>query len=385
MAVLRHTGHLRPWAGPRRGHRHVDRARQDRVAAAGASTTEATHPCKTRLDHVGKQLALARCRAWRRSSSPWAPSPASRSPISCSRRSASPSPWSPRGLPAVVTFTARHRRAADAPTQRPHPQAARRRDARFGHGHLLGQDGHAHAEPHDGHRRRPGRSRRSPSDGSAPSVPVDRHPSRPSSSRWPPARSATTPTSRTDGGRLAELLLGDPTETAHAWVAAAQRAGIDVGALRAGASPRAGEQPFDSERKRMSTVHAAARRRRARRAGRRCRSDRAARLRQGFAVDGLAAARTRVGVARRRPGADRRRPAATHHGWRPPTTELAADGIRVLGVACRTLASTPTPTRRPPSEEDLTLPGPASASSTRPVDEVRDAVATCRTAPASAW
>ena len=50
-------------------------------------------------------------------------------------------------------------------------------------------------------------------------------------------------------------LLGDPTETAL--LAEAARQGFDARALRA-ASPRVAEWPFDAERKRMSTLHAAA-------------------------------------------------------------------------------------------------------------------------------
>jgi magnesium-transporting ATPase (P-type) len=48
--------------------------------------------------------------------------------------------------------------------------------------------------------------------------------------------------------------VGDPTETAL--LQAAQEAGVDVAALRQ-ASPRLHEWPFDAERKRMSTLHAA--------------------------------------------------------------------------------------------------------------------------------
>jgi Ca2+-transporting ATPase len=48
-------------------------------------------------------------------------------------------------------------------------------------------------------------------------------------------------------------LLGDPTETAL--VAVMQRYGLDKDQLEA-ATPRVWELPFDSERKRMTTVHA---------------------------------------------------------------------------------------------------------------------------------
>ncbi len=55
---------------------------------------------------------------------------------------------------------------------------------------------------------------------------------------------------RSDDGTWS--LIGDPTETALLQLAA--NAGIDVRALRA-AVPRLGENPFDSGRKRMSTIH----------------------------------------------------------------------------------------------------------------------------------
>src|SRR5690606_18559946 len=48
------------------------------------------------------------------------------------------------------------------------------------------------------------------------------------------------------------VTVGDPTETAL--VDCAHRAGLDVAGLRA-AMPRVGERPFDSGRKRMSTIH----------------------------------------------------------------------------------------------------------------------------------
>ena len=55
---------------------------------------------------------------------------------------------------------------------------------------------------------------------------------------------------RDEDGR--EVALGDPTETAL--LAGASRLGLDVEGLRSGLA-RVGERPFDSERKRMSTVH----------------------------------------------------------------------------------------------------------------------------------
>jgi len=58
-----------------------------------------------------------------------------------------------------------------------------------------------------------------------------------------------------DAGPGADGWVGDPTETAL--LQAAQEAGVDVATLRQ-ASPRLHEWPFDAERKRMSTLHAAA-------------------------------------------------------------------------------------------------------------------------------
>ncbi|MBA4178112.1 MAG: ATPase [Leptothrix sp. (in: Bacteria)] len=57
-----------------------------------------------------------------------------------------------------------------------------------------------------------------------------------------------------DAAAGAQGWVGDPTETAL--LEAAQAAGLDVAALRA-ARPRRREWPFDAERKRMSTLHAA--------------------------------------------------------------------------------------------------------------------------------
>ena len=54
----------------------------------------------------------------------------------------------------------------------------------------------------------------------------------------------------TDDGEI--TTIGDPTETAL--LVAAHEVGIDVAGLRK-AHPRTGELPFDSDRKRMSTVH----------------------------------------------------------------------------------------------------------------------------------
>ncbi|MCK7512764.1 MAG: hypothetical protein MZV70_57865 [Desulfobacterales bacterium] len=83
----------------------------------------------------------------------------------------------------------------------------------------------------------------------------------PSAWRWPPAPCATTPCSNPIPARAASSAIGDPTE--GALLVAAARAGMFPDRLQA-AAPRVAEVPFDSNRKRMTTVHRAGRRRAAR-------------------------------------------------------------------------------------------------------------------------
>ena len=118
-----------------------------------------------------------------------------------------------------------------------------------GHGDLLRQDRDAHTEPDDRDRAAMSRDTRCVST-PAPSRLSMLHRRR-SRSRWWPGRSATT-VRRTWTTRGSGSWLGDPTETAL--LQAAADAGLDVHGLRA-RIPRVGEQPFDSTRKRMSTVH----------------------------------------------------------------------------------------------------------------------------------
>ncbi len=159
-------------------------------------------------------------------------------------------------------------------------------------------------------------------------------------------------------------LVGDPTETALLQVA--HDAGLDVRALR-DRVPRVGEAPFDSTRKRMSTVHPPL--------------DGAtaelAELPQGHrvafvkgAVDGLLHRTISVWDADGIVPVD-----AT---WRAriegANNSLAAAGMRVLGVAFRTMES---PDDDP--ESALTFLGLVGIIDP-PRSEVRDAVATCRRA-----
>jgi Ca2+-transporting ATPase len=174
-------------------------------------------------------------------------------------------------------------------------------------------------------------------------------------------------------------LLGDPTETAL--IAVLRRYGLDKNQLEAGA-PRVGELPFDSSRKRMTTVHALP-------------SDPAEvpeAVREIFGVDRVEAPGGRVAFTK---GAldgllarcdrvdvggiptaldDQLRARALAAGER-----LAADGVRVLGVAMRIW---PDPAAVPDDdtlESGMTLLGlEGMIDPARP--EVREAVATCRDA-----
>ena len=169
-------------------------------------------------------------------------------------------------------------------------------------------------------------------------------------------------------------LIGDPTETALLQLAA--NAGVDVRALRE-AVPRVGENPFDSGRKRMSTVH-----------GPIVQAPATDTLFDAIdtagsfaftkgAIDGLVAhadhIRTVDGVV---PLSDGQRSSLL-----AANDEMAAAGLRVLGVASRDFSE--------PAAQVSTLVADAESSLTiiglvgiidPPRSEVRDAVAVCRTA-----
>lgn len=162
------------------------------------------------------------------------------------------------------------------------------------------------------------------------------------------------------------LTIGDPTETAL--LNAAHLAGIDVFALRGG-MPRIAERPFDSERKRMSTVHEPLG------AGAPAVLE-ALETNQPLAfvkgaVDGMVEHTAAIW--------DNDGPVEFTEEWRrrvlDANDEMAAEGMRVLGVAYRSLedASLDDP------EDKLTLLGLVGIIDP-PRPEVRDAVATCTTA-----
>ncbi len=173
-------------------------------------------------------------------------------------------------------------------------------------------------------------------------------------------------------------LLGDPTETAL--VAVAQRYALSKPQLDA-AMPRTFELPFDSTRKRMTTIHALPAAGAAPgplRAvfdaldGRGGSTDRV-----GFtkgAVDGLLARCTSVRVA----GAVVKLDDDLRRRAHAAADELAAGGVRVLGVAMR-YWSIGDATSGDALERDLTFVGlEGMIDPARP--EVREAVATCRAA-----
>jgi Ca2+-transporting ATPase len=179
----------------------------------------------------------------------------------------------------------------------------------------------------------------------------------------------------TDDGRL----LGDPTETAL--VSVLERYGLDKGRLEA-VTPRVGELPFDSERKRMTTLHAL--------------PDHVEGipedLRELFevseleepggrvaftkgALDGLLACCDSVDVDGEAVALDdeyRERVVAAGEG-------LAGEGVRVLGVAMRIWPDPVAVPEGPDLESGLTLLGlQGMIDPARP--EVRDAIATCHDA-----
>ena len=175
-----------------------------------------------------------------------------------------------------------------------------------------------------------------------------------------------------DGGEPS--VLGDPTETAL--LVAADRLGVDVPALRDDV-PRVDEHPFDSERKRMTTIHGPL---------------------GADAPEVLRALPAGVPLAFVKGAPDGLVDRAVavwdpHAGGAVPLTgdrrqqlldtnaELAAAGMRVLAVAFRVLppddaGPSPLPGGPDETEQSLTLLGLAGIIDP-PRAEVADAVATC--------
>ena len=164
-------------------------------------------------------------------------------------------------------------------------------------------------------------------------------------------------------------LIGDPTETAL--LRLAHDAGVDVADLRA-AIPRIAENPFDSGRKRMSTVHAPL-------SGA---SDVVSALPQDRpvafvkgAIDGLVERATGVWTTDG--------PIPLDAAWRDrllaANERMAASGRRVLGVAYRTDEPEAAEDLGEHAENDLVLLGLVGIIDP-PRSEVRDAVAVCRAA-----
>ncbi len=169
-------------------------------------------------------------------------------------------------------------------------------------------------------------------------------------------------------------MIGDPTETALLQLAS--NAGIDVKGLRAEV-PRIGENPFDSSRKRMSTVHAPITPTTGNNA-----------LFTGIdgtrpvafvkgAIDGLVAHAELIWSTDGIVAFDDRHRA----DLLAANDEMAAAGLRVLGVAARVFTdpSTAVGDLVADAESSLTIIGLVGIIDP-PRSEVRDAVAVCRTA-----
>ncbi len=159
-------------------------------------------------------------------------------------------------------------------------------------------------------------------------------------------------------------LVGDPTETALLQVA--HSAGLDIAGLRAAIS-RVDERPFDSTRKRMSTVHGPLDGRIPELAA--MPQDTQFAFVKG-AVDGLVQHTVSVW--------DGDAVVPFDETWRSrilaANDALAGGGMRVLGIACRSIAGSDDD-----PEADVTLLGLVGIIDP-PRPEVRDAVAVCRTA-----
>jgi Ca2+-transporting ATPase len=174
---------------------------------------------------------------------------------------------------------------------------------------------------------------------------------------------------RPDPGPGCFSAIGDPTE--GALLVAAARTGMFPDRLQA-AAPRVAELPFDSNRKRMTTVHRLA-------------SDLPEALlpfkgtsHVAFtkgAADGLLALTAQVW--------DGERPEPLTDAWRKriraASEHMAREGMRVLGVACRRFKAAPVSADAGRIEDDLTFLGLIGLMDP-PRAAVRPAVATCKAA-----
>jgi len=181
---------------------------------------------------------------------------------------------------------------------------------------------------------------------------------------------------RDDAGRM--RVVGDPTE--GALVAAAARFGLVKADLDA-AMPRVAEVPFSSERKRMSTIHRlgdSAATSAGRFLGKSLTSLRPGASHVAFtkgAVDVMLGLSQSVWTEGRIEPMD----LAWHARILESNDRLAGNGMRVLGLAFRLMATLPATVNERDVEHGLVFVGLAAMiDPARP--EVRDAVAECRTA-----
>lgn len=166
--------------------------------------------------------------------------------------------------------------------------------------------------------------------------------------------------------------IGDPTE--GALLVAGGKAGIDRSSMEK-SLPRVGELPFDSERKRMTTVHEIGPELPALIAQHKALQSRFVAFTKG-AVDGLLDISTRIWLD------DQVQPLtpALRQRVEAANAELAENGMRVLGVALQPLDSfVDDHAQRSQLEQDIIFIGFFGIIDP-PRAEVRDAVHTCKTA-----